>query len=87
MGYAIARAAIEAGARVTLISGPTAIEPPQEAHVEHIETGRQMLDAVTQACRRSGHLHCSAAVADYYVANRSTHKSRKKAECLHWNLS
>ena len=79
MGYAIARAAIEAGARVTLISGPTAIDPPQEAHVEHIETGRQMLDAVNAHVNGADIFIAVAAVADYYVANRSTQKIKKES--------
>jgi phosphopantothenoylcysteine decarboxylase/phosphopantothenate--cysteine ligase len=79
MGYAIARAAIEAGARVTLISGPTAIDPPQEAHVEHIETGRQMLDAVNAHVNAADIFIAVAAVADYYVANRSTQKIKKES--------
>jgi len=79
MGYAIARAAIEAGARVTLISGPTAIEPPQEAQVERIETGRQMLDAVNTHVDAADIFIAVAAVADYYVANRSTQKIKKES--------
>ena len=77
MGYAVARAAIEAGARVTLISGPTAIEPPPAAHVARVETGRQMLDAVNAHVNDADIFIAVAAVADYYVANSSAQKIKK----------
>lgn len=78
MGYAIARAAIEAGARVTLISGPTAIEPPRTAHVVRVETARQMLDAVNRQVDDVDIFIAVAAVADYYVANSSSQKIKKE---------
>ena len=77
MGYAVARAAIEAGARVTLISGPTTIEPPQAAHVVRVETARQMLDAVNAHVNGADIFIAVAAVADYYVANSSAQKIKK----------
>jgi phosphopantothenoylcysteine decarboxylase/phosphopantothenate--cysteine ligase len=64
MGYAVARAAID---------------PPQDAHVEHIETGRQMLDAVNAHVNTADIFIAVAAVADYYVANRSTQKIKKES--------
>jgi len=78
MGYAVARAALEAGARVTLITGPTAIEPPQAARVERVETARQMLDAVNACINGVDIFIAVAAVADYYVTNASTHKIKKE---------
>ena len=78
MGYAVARAAIEAGARVTLISGPTAIEPPQAAHVERVETARQMFEAVNTYVNGADIFIAVAAVADYYVANGSAQKIKKE---------
>ena len=78
MGYAVARAAIEAGARVTLISGPTTIEPPQAAHVVRVETARQMLDAVNAHVNGADIFIAVAAVADYYVANSSAQKIKKE---------
>ena len=78
MGYAVARAAIEAGARVTLISGPTAIEPPQAAHVERVETARQMFEAVNTHVNGADIFIAVAAVADYYVANGSAQKIKKE---------
>ena len=78
MGYAVARAALEAGARVTLITGPTAIEPPQAARVERVETARQMLDAVNAHVNGVDIFIAVAAVADYYVANSSAQKIKKE---------
>ena len=78
MGYAVARAAIEAGARVTLISGPSAIEPPQGAHIVRVETARQMLDAVNAHVNGTDVFIAVAAVADYYVANSSAQKIKKE---------
>jgi phosphopantothenoylcysteine decarboxylase/phosphopantothenate--cysteine ligase len=78
MGYAVARAAVEAGARVTLISGPVAIEPPPAAQVVRVETARQMLDAVTAQVEGVDIFIAVAAVADYYVANSSAQKIKKE---------
>jgi phosphopantothenoylcysteine decarboxylase/phosphopantothenate--cysteine ligase len=78
MGYAVARAAIEAGARVTLISGPTAIEPPPAAQAIRVETAREMLDAVNAHVKDADIFIAVAAVADYYVANCSAQKIKKE---------
>ena len=78
MGYAVARAAIEAGARVTLISGPTAIETPPAARAIRVETAREMLDAVNAHVKDADIFIAVAAVADYYVANSSAQKIKKE---------
>jgi phosphopantothenoylcysteine decarboxylase / phosphopantothenate---cysteine ligase len=78
MGYAVARASIEAGARVTLITGPTAIEPPAAAQVERVQTARQMLDAVNCYKNSIDIFIAVAAVADYYIANGTTEKIKKE---------
>jgi phosphopantothenoylcysteine decarboxylase/phosphopantothenate--cysteine ligase len=78
MGYAVARAAIEAGARVTLISGPTAIEMPPAAQAMRVETAREMFDAVNAHVQDADIFIAVAAVADYYVANSSTQKIKKE---------
>ncbi len=78
MGYAVARAAIEAGARVTLVSGPTSIEPPRAAQTIHVETAREMLNAVNAHATNADIFIAVAAVADYYVANISAHKIKKE---------
>jgi phosphopantothenoylcysteine decarboxylase/phosphopantothenate--cysteine ligase len=78
MGYAVARAAIEAGARVTLITGPTAIEPPNEAEVERVQTAKEMLEAVNAHRNGTDIFIAVAAVADYSVANPSSQKIKKE---------
>ena len=80
MGYAVARAAIEAGARVTLISGPTALEPPPAAHTLRVGTAREMLDAVNAHVKDVQIFISVAAVADYYVANASAQKIKKDGD-------
>ncbi len=78
MGYAIARAAIEAGAQVTLVSGPSAIEPPPSARLIRIETAQQMLDAVNAQVSEAEIFIGVAAVSDYQVQNRSSRKLKKE---------
>ena len=78
MGYAVARAAIEAGARVTLITGPTAIDPPDEAEVERVQTAKQMLEAVNAHQNGTDIFIAVAAVADYSIVNRSPEKLKKE---------
>jgi phosphopantothenoylcysteine decarboxylase/phosphopantothenate--cysteine ligase len=79
MGYAVARAAREAGARVTLVSGPTAFDAP--AGVERIEvrTAEQMFEAVKKIAPASDLYFGVAAVSDYRVKNRAPQKIKKGA--------
>jgi phosphopantothenoylcysteine decarboxylase/phosphopantothenate--cysteine ligase len=82
MGYAIAQAAWEAGATVTLISGPTALVPPYGTRCIHVQTAQQMHDAVMAQLthERSDVFIAVAAVADWHVANASTQKLKKTSE-------
>lgn len=64
-GYALAQAAIDAGARVTLITTPTSLRPPVGASIVAVESARDMLQAVTAACRGADALIMAAAVADF----------------------
>ena len=79
MGYAVARAAREAGARVTLVSGPTALDAP--AGVERIEvrSAEQMFEAVKKLAPASDLFFSVAAVSDYRVKNRAAQKIKKGA--------
>jgi phosphopantothenoylcysteine decarboxylase/phosphopantothenate--cysteine ligase len=77
MGYAVARAALEAGAQVTLISGPVSLEAPQSAQLVRVETARQMLDAVNAHVGNCDIFIGVAAVADYHVGNREQQKIKK----------
>lgn len=65
MGYAVAQAALERGAEVTLISGPVALQPPAGAYLIYVQTAEQMLQAVEQHFDRCDVFISVAAVADY----------------------
>ena len=67
MGYALAEAALRRGAKVILISGPTALKPPSSAEVIQVQTAQQMRDAVTAHFDRSTIVIKAAAVADFTV--------------------
>jgi phosphopantothenoylcysteine decarboxylase/phosphopantothenate--cysteine ligase len=77
MGYAIARAAREAGADVTLVSGPTALPTPHGVRRIDVQSARQMLDAVMQAVAGQHIFVGVAAVADWRVDNASAQKIKK----------
>ncbi|MBI5430754.1 MAG: bifunctional phosphopantothenoylcysteine decarboxylase/phosphopantothenate synthase [Nitrosomonadales bacterium] len=77
MGYAIAQAALEMGAQVTLISGPTAITKPQGAQAVDVQSAAQMFDAVKQHLAGCDIFISVAAVADYRVAHPSAQKIKK----------
>jgi phosphopantothenoylcysteine decarboxylase / phosphopantothenate---cysteine ligase len=77
MGYAVARAAREAGAEVTLISGPVSLAtPPGVARVD-VRTAQQMFEAVKKDAKDADIFISVAAVADYRVKNRSAQKIKK----------
>ncbi|MCD6028307.1 MAG: phosphopantothenoylcysteine decarboxylase/phosphopantothenate/cysteine ligase [Thermomicrobiales bacterium] len=78
MGYAIAEAAIAAGADVTLITGPTSVPLPAHAHVVPVETALDMLAAVENATRDADILVMAAAVADFRP--ETTHPGKIKKE-------
>jgi phosphopantothenoylcysteine decarboxylase/phosphopantothenate--cysteine ligase len=65
MGYALATAATEAGARVTLVSGPTHLQTPPDVTRIDVETAAQMYDAVMSAVDRCDIFIATAAGADY----------------------
>jgi phosphopantothenoylcysteine decarboxylase/phosphopantothenate--cysteine ligase len=77
MGYAVARAAIEAGAEVTLVTGRTELAPPSGAKVVRVVTAQEMFDAVTARAGDADIFVAVAAVADYRVTNRQEHKIKK----------
>ncbi len=79
MGYAIARAALNAGATVTLVSGPVHLEPPSSAHVEHIDSAAEMFAAVKKHLKGTDIFIGVAAVADYRPEKLSTQKIKKTA--------
>jgi len=77
MGYAIARAAREAGAEVTLVSGPTALSAPFGVQRIQIQTAQQMYEAVMSRATSQDVFIAVAAVADWRVANASSQKLKK----------
>jgi phosphopantothenoylcysteine decarboxylase/phosphopantothenate--cysteine ligase len=82
MGYAVARAAKEAGAEVTLISGPVALAtPPGVARID-VRTAEEMFEAVRKAVKGSDVFISVAAVADYRVKNRAPQKIKKSGAGL-----
>ena len=87
MGYAVARAAIEAGAEVTLISGPTCLTPPTAAKTIAVVSAQEMLEAVNNAIAAADIFIGVAAVADYYVLNPSEQKIKKDAHILTLELA
>ncbi|MBP0599163.1 bifunctional phosphopantothenoylcysteine decarboxylase/phosphopantothenate--cysteine ligase CoaBC [Herbaspirillum sp. LeCh32-8] len=80
MGYAVARAAREAGAEVTLVSGPTALDAPYGVRRIDVQTAQQMHDAVMANVAGQDLFVAVAAVADWRVANASAQKLKKSAD-------
>ncbi len=79
MGFALARAAQQAGAEVRLIAGPVALPTPWGVEREDVETAQQMYDAVMHAVSDYDVFVAVAAVADWRVAHASEHKIKKTA--------
>ena len=77
-GYAIAQAALDAGADVTLVTAPNALTPPVGATVIEVETAKQMLDAVMKEFPESDALIMSAAVADFRPKDVAENKIKKE---------
>ena len=78
MGYAIAKMAMLRGAEVTLVSGPTAIQPPLFVNVIPVTTARDMFEAVTGLSDQQDIIIKAAAVADYRPKQVSEDKVKKK---------
>ena len=79
MGFAISRAALEAGADVTLISGPVTQVPPHGAHYVQVTSARQMHDAVMDVIMGMDIFIAAAAVADYRCSRVAPEKLKKSA--------
>lgn len=77
MGYAVAQAAIDAGADVILISGPTSLPSPYGAARIDVQTAVQMKDAVAEAVKGAQAIVMSAAVADYRPKDVRSEKIKK----------
>ncbi len=82
MGYAIANAAREAGANVTLISGPSHLQQPESSSFVAVESAEEMQQAVLSAIKNC-HIYIStAAVSDYRVKNVAGQKIKKNEDTL-----
>jgi phosphopantothenoylcysteine decarboxylase/phosphopantothenate--cysteine ligase len=80
MGFALARAAREAGARVTLVAGPSGLPTPRGVRRIDVVTAREMYDAVMGYANRADVFVGVAAVADWRVVNTSPRKLKKNAD-------
>ncbi|MEG9296602.1 bifunctional phosphopantothenoylcysteine decarboxylase/phosphopantothenate--cysteine ligase CoaBC [Mangrovibacillus sp. Mu-81] len=78
MGYALAEAALQLGADVTLISGPVTIQPPAGAHYIEVLSAEEMYAAVHSVFNQADIVVKSAAVADYRPIEVMDHKLKKK---------
>lgn len=77
MGYAIAEAAIQRGANVTLVTGPTNLRVPDDVEVIHTKSAQEMYEAVSDRFEDCDIVIQSAAVADYRPKNVSNQKIKK----------
>jgi len=80
MGYAVARAAIEAGAKVTLVTGPTALAPPPGTDLVRVRTAAEMATAVVGRVDAADVFIAAAAVADYAPAQAAPQKIKKSSQ-------
>ncbi len=78
MGYALAAAAVDAGAETILISGPVNLPPPERVQVIHAISAQDMLEASLEAVKGAAIFIASAAVADYRPAQCADQKIKKK---------
>jgi phosphopantothenoylcysteine decarboxylase / phosphopantothenate---cysteine ligase len=82
MGFALAEAARDRGADVTVVAGPVSVEPPHGVRVLPVTTAIQMERALREVAPKSDVLIMAAAVADYRPARASTHKLKRDADPL-----
>ncbi|MES2509383.1 MAG: bifunctional phosphopantothenoylcysteine decarboxylase/phosphopantothenate--cysteine ligase CoaBC [Pseudomonadota bacterium] len=79
MGFAVARAAHEAGAKVTLVAGPVGLPTPRGVTRVDVKSAQNMFDAVMEHVSQATVLVAAAAVADWRIATPSTRKIKKDA--------
>jgi phosphopantothenoylcysteine decarboxylase / phosphopantothenate---cysteine ligase len=77
MGYALAEAAARRGARVIVVSGPVALEPPSSAEFVQVETAEEMRDAVLSRSGEATAIIAAAAVADFRLKSVSQQKIKR----------
>lgn len=87
MGYAIAEAAAEAGAKTILISGPTQLTPPERVTTISVDSAKDMLNAAETYCPGSDVFIATAAVADYGIDNIAAQKIKKDSDTMTLTLT
>jgi phosphopantothenoylcysteine decarboxylase/phosphopantothenate--cysteine ligase len=80
MGYAVAQAAWRRGARVSLVTGPSALDAPEGVDVVHVETAREMYDAVAELLPTADVSVFAAAVADFRPGEPRDRKVKRATE-------
>jgi phosphopantothenoylcysteine decarboxylase / phosphopantothenate---cysteine ligase len=78
MGYALSEAAVRRGARVLLVSGPTAITPPSSAELTRVESAEEMRNATLKLLPKASIVIMTAAVADYRAKDLAPQKIKRK---------
>jgi phosphopantothenoylcysteine decarboxylase/phosphopantothenate--cysteine ligase len=86
MGYALAEAARDRGAQVTLITAPATLSPPDGVELIKVRTVADMRDAVLKAVKKADVLIMAAAVSDFRVAKQSGQKIKKQGGKLSLEL-
>ncbi len=86
MGYAIARAAVEAGAAVTLVTGPVALPVPEQVSSVKVNTAKEMHDAVLSSAGSADIFIAAAAVTDYRCQDVAEQKIKKTGQSLSLEL-
>lgn len=87
MGYSVAQACVEAGATVTLVSGPVQIEPPSGVETLDVVSAEDMFETVMARSKEADIFIAAAAVADYTPLNVESHKVKKNKSEIQLNLS
>ena len=86
MGFALAAAARRAGAEVTVVSGPTALEPPRGVRVVRVETAIEMRRETLRRVRGASAVIGAAAVSDWRVSRTAAHKIKRSGAPLRLTL-
>ena len=87
MGFAVARAAAEVGAHVTLVSGPAHLATPRDVRRVDVETAAEMQRAVTREIAGADIFIATAAVSDYAPTRSASQKIKKRSEVLELKLA
>jgi len=87
MGYALARAGWRRGADVTLISGPTNLDPPEWVNTVNVETAEEMYETVMHYYKESDAVIKAAAVSDYRPKKKAQDKEKKNGKPIAIEMS